>query len=113
MWALLTVLMGWTVSQWKASLPGAVTTPPVVPGNPGVPVHRAGSRTLAYNASQPVMVGTDVQLFQKWVGITADGYFGPNTREAAMRYQRMRGIVADGIVGPITWAPILAALRMT
>jgi hypothetical protein len=27
MWNLLTVLMGWTVAQWRASLPGATPTP--------------------------------------------------------------------------------------
>lgn len=27
MWALLTVLMGWTVAQWRASLPGAAPAP--------------------------------------------------------------------------------------
>lgn len=36
MWALLTVLMGWTVAQWRASLPGGAQPSPSPSGGSGV-----------------------------------------------------------------------------
>lgn len=33
----------------------------------------------------------------------ADGYFGPNTRNAVVSFQNVKKIDADGIVGQVTW----------
>ena len=34
---------------------------------------------------------------------TADGVFGPRTREAVIRFQRRFGLTPDGVIGPATW----------
>ncbi|WP_255212158.1 peptidoglycan-binding domain-containing protein [Terribacillus saccharophilus] len=40
---------------------------------------------------------------QRTLGVTADGIFGPNTRQAVINFQRNNGLGVDGIVGPETW----------
>jgi hypothetical protein len=110
MWALLTVLMGWSVTAWRASLPNA-PKPPVVKPAPtpaGLPKHTLGSRELSLKS--PQMKGTDVLVLQKWVGVGADGIFGPATKAGVIRYQKIRGLKADGIAGPKTLGPIVKAL---
>jgi hypothetical protein len=108
MWALLTVLMGWSVAQWRASLPAA-PKPPAKP-KPAVPTglasHKLGSRTL-----EEGMSGTDVRTYQAFIGkLTADGKFGPATTKRTKEYQRMRGLTPDGVAGPKTLGPIVKAL---
>jgi Putative peptidoglycan-binding domain-containing protein len=78
---------------------------------------KTGPTTIAYgpfahvgNGSRTVKLGsagTDVQMVQRWLGVTPDGYFGPVTEAHVRAYQRMRGITVDGIVGPVTWRNIL------
>lgn len=110
MWALLTVLMGWSVARWKESLPGTAPRPakPKPPVETGLPHFRNGSRE---NSRTENSVGTDVATLQRWIGAKADGHFGPATEEKVKAYQRMRGrMKVDGIAGAATWAPILKAL---
>ena len=38
--------------------------------------------------------------------LTADGIFGPNTRNAVLAVQDTFGLVVDGLVGPVTWRAI-------
>jgi len=77
---------------------GAVQTPPW----PG--------RYLRY---PPVMHGDDVRTWQErmrqrgWQ-ITADGAYGPQSRQVCLAFQREKriegfNIAVDGIVGPVTW----------
>jgi peptidoglycan hydrolase-like protein with peptidoglycan-binding domain len=47
--------------------------------------------------------GTCVKYIQQLAYVSADGVFGPNTRNAVVRFQRNQGITADGIVGRTTW----------
>ena len=47
--------------------------------------------------------GEAVRVWQEALGIEADGYFGPDTREATIEWQSQRGLVADGVVGPSSW----------
>jgi hypothetical protein len=46
----------------------------------------------------------DILVWQRFVRVTEDGFFGPQTEEATLRFQRAHGLLADGIVGPKTWA---------
>jgi peptidoglycan hydrolase-like protein with peptidoglycan-binding domain len=48
--------------------------------------------------------GPDVQAWQKILGVTADGKFGPQTDAATRTWQRAHGLTPDGVVGPKTWA---------
>ncbi len=38
---------------------------------------------------------------------TADGVFGPRTKEAVLAFQRALSLTADGIVGPKTWDALM------
>lgn len=46
-------------------------------------------------------------IVQKTVGVTADGKFGNDTRNAVIKWQELVGLVADGVVGYNTWKKIL------
>ena len=107
MWALYTVLAGWTVAQWKASLPADAPKPPA-PKPPAKPSgHKPGSRELRYVKGKPMMEGEDVEYVQRWIGPKRmgppDGIAGPKFDAGVRWYQDMRGIKVDGIVGPVTW----------
>jgi len=71
---------------------GAVT--PAAPGAPHAMI-AAGSS------------GPDVALWQKIIGVTADGSFGSGTAAATQKWQTAHGLPADGKVGPNTWAKAL------
>ena len=43
-------------------------------------------------------------LIQQGAHISADGIFGPQTRQAVIAFQQSAGLTPDGIVGPQTWA---------
>lgn len=108
MWALYTVLAGWTVEQWRASLPESAPKPPV-PVTPRPPVtakHAPGSRELRYVPGK-LMTGDDVEYVQRWIGPRRmgppDGKAGPKFDSGVKWYQRMRGLDDDGIVGRNTW----------
>jgi peptidoglycan hydrolase-like protein with peptidoglycan-binding domain len=105
MWALLTVLMGWSVAQWRASLP-APPPPPAVPPVEPIGKHAPGSRLLSLRATR--QRGDDVLYVQRWIGPRrcgkADGVFGPNTAAGVRWYQQMRGIKpVTGKVDAVTW----------
>jgi len=46
--------------------------------------------------------GAQVISLQTALGITADGKFGPMTKQAVVDFQSANGLVADGVVGPMT-----------
>ena len=50
--------------------------------------------------------GARVAKIQRWLGISADGIFGPGTKRAVKRFQRRHGLTADGVVGPVTWTSL-------
>lgn len=47
--------------------------------------------------------GPDVAALQKFLGLAADGNFGPGTEKAVKDWQAKNGLAADGIVGDGTW----------
>lgn len=47
------------------------------------------------------------KIVQKAVGVTVDGKFGNDTRNAVITYQKRNNLVADGCVGYNTWRKIL------
>ncbi|WP_411218733.1 peptidoglycan-binding domain-containing protein [Terribacillus saccharophilus] len=47
--------------------------------------------------------GENVRRVQRALGVTADGIFGPDTRQAVINFQRNNGLGVDGIVGRQTW----------
>ena len=64
-----------------------VAPTPVYPGQP----LRRGSR------------GADVVTWQRAVGVTADGSFGPQTERATRNWQRDNGLAVNGIVDADDW----------
>lgn len=51
--------------------------------------------------------GNITRWIQGKVGTSADGVFGPNTKQAVKNYQASRGLSTDGIVGQNTWRKLL------
>ena len=47
------------------------------------------------------------RIVQKAVGVTVDGKFGNDTKNAVIKFQKLVGLVADGCVGIETWKKIL------
>lgn len=47
--------------------------------------------------------GNDVKWVQQYLGITADGIFGPQTDKAVRAFQSKHKLKVDGIVGPMTY----------
>ena len=47
------------------------------------------------------------KIVQRMVGVTADGKFGNNTKNAVINFQKSHGLSPDGCVGLNTWKKIL------
>lgn len=105
MWALLTVLMGWTVQQWRASLPetSVVTKPP----------SQQDWTDQAIMALPTLKKGDVGPIVRTWQGLLCargftvkiDGNFGDDTRNNTIAFQKKGGADKgfDGIVGEETW----------
>jgi peptidoglycan hydrolase-like protein with peptidoglycan-binding domain len=66
---------------------GLFSAVPVYPGSP----------------LQQGSTGSNVTLVQRRLGITADGVFGSQTKQAVVSFQTSVALTADGVVGPLTW----------
>jgi murein DD-endopeptidase MepM/ murein hydrolase activator NlpD len=59
--------------------------------------------TPAQAAGSSRVAAIQVALQARWFySGTIDGYYGPGTQRAVLRYQRSRGLLADGIAGRVT-----------
>lgn len=59
----------------------------------------------AVDMSEVISVGSrgaTVQAVQEFLGIGADGVFGPGTKRAVKAWQAANGLTADGVAGPAT-----------
>lgn len=75
--------------------------------NPPKPTPTPVTPTPSYPTDLPYNVGSkgeNVKRVQRFLGITADGIYGNQTKATVLNYQKMRGIYADGIVGKVTWS---------
>ena len=50
--------------------------------------------------------GEEEKMLQKYLGLTPDGNFGPNTDRKVRDWQKSKGLTPDGIIGPKSWALI-------
>ena len=55
-------------------------------------------------------VGKAVEVWQKIVGTTDDGEFGPKTKAATIAFQQKHKLEVDGIAGPESWGAGLKTL---
>lgn len=99
------------LTSWQTMFPGAGVEQPVAPPDIGT-----GSGTGA-NGTGPttgtpsypgvaLQLGTqgrDVILWQRALGIGADGYFGPGTLAATRAWQHQQGLTVTGTVGIDSW----------
>jgi len=53
--------------------------------------------------------GEDVKKLQSFLGLGADGSFGPGTERAVKAWQAANGLTADGLVGDGTWSKMFSA----
>jgi len=89
------IAMGHNRSAPRVVLP---RFPRLMPGAMGI--QDAG----AFSTIKLGSTGPDVQAWQRIIGVTSDGKFGPQTDAATRAWQRSHGLVSDGVVGPKTWA---------
>ena len=56
-------------------------------------------------------IGKAVEVWQKIVGTTEDGEFGPKTKAATIAFQQRYSLEVDGIAGPESWGAGLRTLE--
>ena len=59
-------------------------------------------QTIKYGST-----GEYVKIAQRKLGVSIDGIFGNNTKNAVIAFQDNKNLVADGIVGPLTWTELM------
>ena len=59
-------------------------------------------QTIKYGST-----GEYVKIAQRKLGVSIDGIFGNNTKNAVIAFQDNKNLVADGIVGKLTWTELM------
>jgi peptidoglycan hydrolase-like protein with peptidoglycan-binding domain len=59
-------------------------------------------QTIKYGST-----GEYVKIAQRKLGVSVDGIFGNNTKNAVIAFQDNKNLVADGIVGRLTWTELM------
>ena len=107
MWALLTVLMGWGVSQWRSTLPGALA-PTYIDTEAtrrlimGMVVSREGLTHHHVRRLQAIL-----QRVFGYLDLVVDGDHGPKTTAAVKDWQRRVKLPISGVVDADDWALLL------
>ncbi len=107
------------MKSWQAMFPGAGVerpTPPPAVGDEGddLPEQEPGAGVPPYPGSSLKVgsQGADVIVWQRALGIAADGYFGPATLSATKAWQYRQGLVADGVVGLSSWLKMFPGAKV-
>lgn len=79
---------------------GGASSAPGVPPYPGRPLELGDS-------------GSNVIIWQRALGIQADGYFGSATLSATKAWQYRNGLTADGVVGAGSWVKMFPGAEAT
>lgn len=116
----------WAKAQGATAPPPVINVPVAIPGAPPISIPVAVPPPLVPVSVTPTPApttgpitiregsrGPDVVMWQKIIGVSADGIFGPGTAAATKVWQAARGLTADGIVGPATWSKALAQVTAT
>lgn len=77
---------------------------PALPSLPALLPKAAASSATGTSTIQQGSSGAAVTKWQTFLGVAADGQFGPDTKAATQAWQSAHGLTADGVVGPQTWA---------
>lgn len=88
-----------TVEEPTAT-PTYTIAPTETPASSPSPTVVVFSRVLKY--TKPNMQGDDVWALQEKLGLDPDGYFGPSTEAAVVKFQLKHDLTGDGIVGDET-----------
>ncbi|MFD4861637.1 peptidoglycan-binding protein [Streptomyces atratus] len=83
---------------------GTGTTKPSTPSTAVWPLIKTGTRGVNVTTAQHLLAAAGHST-------TADGIYGPATRNAAAAFQRSHGLAADGIIGPNTWNKLIQTVR--
>ncbi|MEU2135081.1 GH25 family lysozyme [Streptomyces sp. NPDC018352] len=84
--------------------PPVPSTPPTAPSTTVWPLLKNGTRGVNVTTAQHLLAAAGQS-------VTADGIYGPNTRNATAAFQRSHGLTADGIIGPNTWNKLTQTVR--
>lgn len=102
-------------SAATALLPQPKPTPTPTP-TPKATTPRASTSSASSSSTLTPTIrlgstGPAVIAWQNYLGVTADGKFGPATEAATKKVQAQFGLTADGVVGPKTWALATAGAK--
>ena len=92
-------------ATWNAAITGGAPSV-VVPGpvTPTTAAYTPTPITAAHGTIRLGSKGADVATWQTFLGLKADGVFGPQTTAATRAFQKSHGLTPDGVVGPATWS---------